>query len=122
MKKKHIGRLLAALLLVSMCVFGFISSGKADIASSSNPPFIDPEDMVQGEYYFFWDHGSGTSVVQHDRLESDEIYSSYAVTPSQSSFAANSHRSVNAAGNIQVASLGQKKHLERCKNAGAYVP
>jgi hypothetical protein len=122
MKKKHIGRLLAALLLVSICVFGFISSGKADFATSSDPPFIDPEDMVQGEYYFFWDHGSGASVVQHERLESDVIYSSYAITPSQSSFAANSQRTVNAAGNIQAASLGQIMHLQRCKNAGAYVP
>jgi hypothetical protein len=122
MKKLHIGRVLIILLLVSTCSLGFIPSGKADTAKSAITKFIDPEDMVQGGYYFFWDHGSGAMVAQFDRYENGTIYNTYSITPQQSLFSHNGSCTVYDAGNIQLASVVEIIHLIRCIIAGIYIP
>ena len=121
MKKTHIGRGLLILLLVSIFAFGFISSEKAETPKSAKTQYIDPEDMVQGEYYYFWDHGSGAMVAQFDRYDNDTIYNTYSITPQQSLFAHNTSCTVYDAGNIQLASVAQILHLLRCILAGLYV-
>ncbi|MEO8404805.1 MAG: hypothetical protein ABI480_09425 [Chitinophagaceae bacterium] len=122
MKKTHIGRGLLILLLVSICTFGFIPSGKADITKSATTQFIDPEDMVQGVYYFYWDHGSGAMVAQFDRYDNGTIYNTYSITPQQSLFSHNTSCTVYDAGNIQLASVAEILHLLRCILAGIYTP
>lgn len=122
MKKTHIGIGLLILLSVSVCVLGFISSRKADTATSAKVQFIDPEDMVPGEIYFFTDHGSGMSVVQFDRMERGAIYSTFSITPSQASFARDLPFTVFDAGNIRLANAGEIIHLHRCIVAGRYIP
>jgi hypothetical protein len=122
MKNTHIGAGLLILLLVSIFALGFKSSGKADTAKSAKTQYIDPEDMVHGGYYFFWDHGSGTMVTQFDRYENGTIYNSYSITPQQSLFSQNSSCTVYDAGNIQLASIAEILHLVRCILAGLYVP
>jgi hypothetical protein len=122
MKKTHIGRGLLILLLVSIFALGFKSSGKADTAKSVKAQYIDPEDMVQDGYYFFWDHGSGTMVTQFDRYENGTIYSKYSITPQQSLFSQNSSCTVYDAGTIQLASVAEILHLVRGRLAGFYVP
>ena len=126
MKKSHIGRGLLVLLLASVCVLGFVSSTalKADTAKSSSTKsqFIEPVDMVQGGYYLLWDHGSGVSVVQYDRTENGNIYSTYAMKPSQSLFATNTSCTIYDAGNIELAGLFDILHLLRCIVAGIFVP
>lgn len=122
MKHIHIGRGLLVLLLVSFFTFGFISSGNTDTAKSTQSLFIDPEDMQQGGYYYFWDHGSGAMVVQFDRMENDTIYSTYSMTPQQSKFSSNSSCTVYDAGNIGLPSLADILHLLRCILAGIFVP
>ena len=121
MKKTHIGKGLLILLLVSIIALGFISSGKTDTAKSVTALYIDPEDMVQGGYYYFWDHGSGAMVVQYDRYENGTIYNTYSMTPQQSLFSQNSSCTVYEAGNIQLPGLGDILHLLRCILAGVYV-
>jgi hypothetical protein len=126
MKKTLIGRGLLILLLVSICTLGFVSSTsrKADTAKSASAKFqyTDPEDMVQGGYYYFWDHGSGASVAQFDRMENGDIYTTNSITPQQSLFSTNKIFTVYEAGNIQLAGLTQILHLLRCILAGIYVP
>lgn len=124
MKKTHIGRGLVILLLISICVVGFVSSTprKAEIAESAKSQLIDPEDMVEGGYYVLWDHGSGLMVVQYDKTENDVIYSKYSMTPSQSLFTPNASCTVYDAGEIQLAGLLQILHLLRCILAGVFVP
>jgi hypothetical protein len=121
MKKTHIARRLLIVLLVSIFALGFISSGKTDTAKSAKILYIDPEDMVQGGYYYFWDHGSGAMVTQFDRYENGTIYNTYSITPQQSLFSQNSSCTVYDAGNIQLASIGEILHLLRCILAGLYV-
>jgi hypothetical protein len=122
MKKTHIGRRLLILLLVSIFAPGFIPSGKADTAKSATIQYIDPEDMVHGGYYFFWDHGSGTMVAQFDRYDNGTIYNTYSITPQQSLFSQNTSCTLYDAGNIQLASVAEILHLLRCIVAGLYVP
>ena len=126
-KTRFIRRGLVILLLVSVCAFGFGSSTsrKAVNTTQSTPAksqFIDPEDMVQGGYYLLWDHGSGVMVVQYDRTENDNIYSTYSMTPSQSLFSQNASCTIYNAGNITLAGLGDILHLLRCILAGVFVP
>jgi hypothetical protein len=137
MKKTHVGRGLLILLLVSVCVLGFVTSRKADAtksvqsvqliepaqsAESAKVQYIDPEDMQQGGYYMLWDHGSGVSVVQYDRTENGNIYSTYSMKPSQSLFATNTSCTIYDAGNISLAGLLDIAHLLRCILAGVFVP
>lgn len=121
MKKSIIGRGLIFLLLVSFCAFGFKSAGKAEAPKSAKILFTDPEDMVQGGYYYFWDHGSGASVAQYDRMENDNIYTTYSITPAQLLFSQNKVFTLYEAGNIDPANLLQIAHLLRCILAGVYV-
>jgi hypothetical protein len=124
------------LLLVSFCVLGFQTSKKAEIARSVEPAkpaksaqfaqsakvaYIDPEDMVQGGYYYYWDHGSGAMVAQYDRTENGNIYNYYSITPAQLLFSQNSVITVEDAGNITLATLGQIAQLLRSILAGLYV-
>ena len=127
MKKSNIGRGLLMLLLVSFCVFGFQSPKKAEAGKSLGAAkpgkfaYIDPSDMVQGGYYYYWDHGSGAMVAQYDRTENGTIYNYYSITPAQLLYQVNSTISTDDAGNIQVASLLQIAQLLRCILAGLYV-
>jgi hypothetical protein len=126
MKKTHIGRRLLILLLVSTCVLSFGSSkSEKEItakSASAKSAYLDPEDMVQGGYYFFWDHGSGAMVAQFDRYENGTIYNTYSITPQQSLFTQNGSCTVYDAGLIQLAGLGDILHLLRCILAGVFVP
>lgn len=126
MKKTHVVRGLLLLLLVSVCALGFVSSNfrKTDTAKSASAKsqFIDPENMVQGGYYLLWDHGSGAMVVQFDRVENGNIYSTSSMTPSQSLFSHNASCTIYDAGNIQLAGLADILHLLRCILAGIFVP
>jgi hypothetical protein len=136
MKKTQIARRLSMLLLVSFCVLGFQTSKKADIAQSAQPAkptksvqfaqssqvaYINPEDMVQGGYYYYWDHGSGAMVAQYDRTENGNIYNFYSITPAQLLYSQNSVISISDAGNITLATLGQIAQLLRSILAGLYV-
>jgi hypothetical protein len=127
MKKKQILRGLLMLLLVSFCVLGFRSSQKAEVAQSAKSvqstqvAYINPEDMVPGGYYYYWDHGSGAMVAQYDRTENGNIYNTYSITPAQLLFSQNSVISISDAGNIQLATVGQIAQLLRCILAGIYV-
>jgi hypothetical protein len=136
MKKTQIARRLSMLLLVSFCVLGFQTSKKADIAQSAEPAnpvksakfakspqvaYINPEDMVQGGYYYYWDHGSGAMVAQYDRTENGNIYNFYSITPAQLLYSQNSVISISDAGNITLATLGQIAQLLRSILAGLYV-
>jgi hypothetical protein len=124
MKKKYFGSGLLILLLVSVGVLGFISSRKADTAKSAKFQLIDPEDMVQGEIYFFADHGNGMSVVEFDRLDkgTGTIYSTFSITPLQSLFSRNAPGTVYAAGDIRLATSGEIAHLQQCIIADRYIP
>jgi hypothetical protein len=122
MKKTQIGRGLIILLLVSICSFGFINSRKADTPKSATTQFIDPENMQQGAFYYYWDHGSGAMVAQFDRYENGTLYNNYSITPQQSLFSQNSSCTLYQAGNIQLASLAEILHLLRCIIAGIFVP
>jgi hypothetical protein len=122
MKKTHIGRGLLILLLASVCVLGFISSKKADTATSTRAHLIDPEDMVQGRYYILWDHGSGIFKVQFDHTDKGIIYSTFSIRPSQSSFSRNASCTVYDAGDIEEASASDIAHIQRCISSGRYIP
>ena len=123
MKKSFTGRGLLILLLVSICTFGFIPPEKADTTKSAKTTlYINPEDLVQGGFYYYWDHGSGAMVAQFDRYESGTIYNSYSITPLQSLFIQNGSTTVYDAGNITLAGLGDILHLLRCILAGIFVP
>jgi hypothetical protein len=133
MKKQQIVRGLLMLMLVSFCALGFRSSKKAEIAQPVNPvkstklansaqaAYINPEDMVQGGYYYYWDHGSGAMVAQYDRTENGNIYNFYSITPAQLLYSQNSVISISDAGNITVATLAQIAQLLRSILAGLYV-
>lgn len=121
MKKAQVGRGLLILLLVSTCVLGFISFKKADAAKSARSQLIDPEDMVQGDIYFFADHGNGMEV-QFDRIDKGIIYTTFCITPSQSLFSRNAPVTVYDAGDIRLATAGEIAHLQRCVTADKYVP
>jgi hypothetical protein len=122
MKKTRIGTGLLILLLVSIGIFGFVTSRKADTVKSAKSQFIDPEDMVQCEYYYFSDHGSGVEIAQFDRMDKGGIYTTFAIAPFQSIFSHNSSRTVYDAGNIQQASSTEIAHLQQCITAGRYIP
>jgi len=124
MKKTHIARGLVILLLASVCIFGFISFKKTDSAKSNSTAiqFIDPEEMVRGQYYIIWDHGSGIFKVQFDRLDKGVIYSYFSIRPSQSRYAVDDPITVVDAGNISAASAAEIAHVQRCISAGSYVP
>jgi hypothetical protein len=122
MKKTHIGRGLLILLLVSVCVLGFVTSRKADTAKSTKSQFIDPEEMIRGHYYILWDHGAGVYKVQFDRLDKGIIYSTFSIRPSQTLFSRDASCTVYDAGNIQEASATDIAHVQRCVNAGSYTP
>lgn len=123
MKKTRIGRGLVMLLLISVCIFGFQSPKKATPAKSvTTLAYINPEDLVQGAYYYYWDHGSGAMVAQYDRTENGTIYNYYSITPAQLLFTPNSTISIEDAGNITFATLGQITQLLRCILAGIFVP
>lgn len=122
MKKTHIGKGLLFLLLFSIFVLGFETSGKADTAVSATTLYIDPEDMEHGQYYYYWDHGSGAMVAQFDRYDNGTIYNTYSITPQQSLYTPNSSCTVEQAGNITFATLTQILHLLRCILAGIFVP
>jgi hypothetical protein len=124
MRKSHVSRGLLILLLVSTCIFGFVTSKKVDTPKSVSvkSDSIDPEDMVQGGYYLLWDHGSGVTVMQYDRTENGNIYSTYSMKPSQSLFTQNASCTVYDAGNITLAGLSDILHLLRCILAGVFVP
>jgi hypothetical protein len=112
------------LLLVSICAFGFQSSErtvKTDTAQSAKTLFIDPSNMQQGGYYYYWDHGSGAMVAQYDRYENGTIYNTHSITPAQGIYSQNSSISLYDAGNITVATLTQILHLLRCILAGIFV-
>jgi hypothetical protein len=124
MKKSNISRGLIMLLLVSICALSFQSSERAvktDTVQSAKPLFIDPENMQQGGYYYYWDHGSGAMVAQYDRYENGTIYNTNSITPAQGIYSQNSSISVYDAGNITVATLSQILHLLRCILAGLFV-
>jgi hypothetical protein len=123
MKKSPIGKRLIILLLVTICAFGFISTGKADNLKSTALLYMDPEDMQQGSYYYYWDHGSGAMVAQYDRYDSNTgtIYNTHSITPAQGIYQQNSAVSLYDAGNITVATLSQILHLLRCILAGVFV-
>ena len=128
MKKSNIGMGLMMLLLVSFCVFGFQSPKKAGVVKSigaaakpGNFAKLDLSDLTQGGYYYYWDHGSGAMVAQYDRTENGVIYNYYSITPAQLLYQVNSTISVEDAGNITVATLGQIAQLLRCILAGLYV-
>jgi hypothetical protein len=124
MKKTNIGRGLIMLLLVSVCTLGFNSSKKAEtekITKSAKFQYLDSDDMVQGGYYYYWDHGSGAQVAQYDRTENGTIYNYYSITPAQLLFTPNSSISIEDAGNISYATLSQIAQLLRCILAGIYV-
>jgi len=122
MKKTHFGRGIILLLLISICTLGFNSTPKTNSVKSSTLQLINPEDMQQGGYYYFWDHGSGASVAQFDRMENDNIYTTYSITPLQLLFSQNAVFSVYDAGDIQPASLLQILHLQQCILLGRYIP
>ena len=125
MKKTRIGRGLIMLLLVSFCTLGFNSSKtveKAKPTKSAQFAYINPEDLVQGGYYYYWDHGSGAIVAQYDRTENGTIYNFYSITPAQLLFTPNSSITLNDAGNITLATLGQITQLLRSILAGIFVP
>jgi hypothetical protein len=122
MKMTQIGKGLIILLLVSICTLGFKSSQKADAPKSVRTQYINPEDMEQGQYYYFWDHGSGASVAQYDRMENGNIYTTNAITPLQLLLSHNAVFTVYEAGNIQLASALEIIHLQLCVLLGHYVP
>ena len=124
MKKTHVGRGLIILLLISVCVLGFVTSRKANTVkpTSVKSQFIDPEEMVRGQYYIIWDHGSGIFKVQFDRLDKGIIYSYFSIRPSQLRYAVDDPITVVDAGNISAASAAEIAHVQRCINAGSYVP
>lgn len=110
------------LLLLSICIFGFNSPNKADTAKSGIAQLIDPADMVQGGYYLLWDHGSGMSVAQFDRMENNNIYTTNSITPLQLLFSQNRIFSLYDAGNITIAGILEIAHLQLCVLLGRFVP
>lgn len=111
------------LLLISICIFGFQSPKKVAPAKSVTAlAYINPEDLVQGGYYYYWDHGSGAMVAQYDRTENGTIYNYYSITPAQLLFTPSSSISIEDAGNITFATLSQIAQLLRCILAGIFVP
>jgi hypothetical protein len=124
MKKSNISRGLLMLLLISICALGFQSSErtvKTDIAQSAKTLFLAPEDMQRGQYYYYWDHGSGAMVAQYDRQENGTIYNTHSITPAQGLYQQNSSITLEDAGNITLATLTQILHLVRCIVAGIFV-
>lgn len=117
-------RKLSALLLILLCFLGFIAARKVGAAKAAQSvKFINPEDMVQGDYYYFSDHGSGPDAIQFDHLAKGGIYIMSGVTSSQSLFIPSGlWGTVFDAGNISAAAPSDIAHLQRCVAAGTYVP
>ena len=123
MKKTNIARGLVMLLVASICIFGFQSPKKASIAKTASiQAYINPEDMVQGGYYYYWDHGSGAMVAQYDRTENGTIYNYWSITPALLLLQQNSTITLEEAGNITNATLAQISQLLRSILAGIFVP
>lgn len=121
MKRTHMGKGLLVLLLVSISVIAVISFRKADTPKADKSQFIDPEDMVQGEIYYFADHGNGMEI-QFDHMDKGLIYTTIAVVPSLSSFTRNASMTVYDAGAIRLVTAAELAHLQRCVSADKYVP
>lgn len=124
MKKTRLSKALLLLLLVSFCTLGFRTSEKTETATIAKALYIDPADMVQGGYYYYWDHGSGAQVAQFDSYDANTgtIYNMNSITPAQLLFTPGGSISVYDAGNISLATLSQILHLLRCVVAGVFVP
>jgi hypothetical protein len=119
--KAHVGKGLLVLLLASVSIIAFISFRKPDTPKADKSQFIDPEDMVQGEVYYFADHGNGMEI-QFDHMDKGLIYTTIAVVPSLSSFTRNASLTVYDAGTIRLLTAAELAHLQRCVSADKYVP
>lgn len=117
-------RKLSFFLLISCCFLCFMATRKAGTAKTAqSAKLINPEDMVQGDYYYFTDHGSGMGIVQFDHLAKGGIYTMSGITPSESRFISNAvWGTVFDAGDIREATSIEIAHLQSCVAAGRYVP
>ena len=121
----HIGKRLSVLFLIAFCFLAFMAAREVNNRQSASPvKFINPEDMVQGEMYYFADHGNGMSVVQFAALDNKgNISTTFSITPTQSLFSrAGLWGTVDDAGDIRVATQAEITHLHQCIIADAYVP
>lgn len=118
------GKSFFILLLISVCFLGFMSTRETR-TTKLDPlvQFIDPEEMVQGELYYFADHGNGMSIVQFASLDNKgNISTTFSITPSQSLFSrAGLWGTVSDAGNIREATQAEITHLHQCIIADEYV-
>lgn len=115
---------LSFVLLISFILLCFMAIKKQDtIQSTHSIKFINPEDMVQGDYYYFSDHGSGQAVVQFDHITKGGIYAMSGITPSESRYISNAvWGTVFDAGDISEATSSEIAHLQACVAAGRYIP
>jgi hypothetical protein len=77
--------------------------------------------MVQGQVYYFIDHGNGMEI-QFDSMDKGIIYTGFCVTPSLSSFSRNAAVTLYDAGDIRLPTAAEIAHLQRCVSADKYVP
>jgi hypothetical protein len=84
---------------------------------------MDPEDMIQNGIYYFADHGNGMEIAQYDRMEGNNVYTSYSIRPSALSFSGPKlWGTTSDTGAIRLATPGEILHLLACITAGIYVP
>jgi hypothetical protein len=122
MKKTKVRRGLVVLILISICILGFNFSHKSYSSKSGRTHLVSPGDLQPGRHYLFWDHGAGVSIVQFSRREGDNLYTNFAINPSQASFSQGVPFTTYDAGDIQRANGQEIAQLHRSINAGRYVP
>lgn len=124
----HIGKRLSLLTVISVCFLCFMPGPvqtNANRIAQANKVLesIDPGDMVQGDFYYFSDHGSGLSVAQYDRTEGNNIYTFADIKPLLLLFEGPGlWGTVSDAGSIRAATTDEIAHLLLCILAGRYIP
>jgi hypothetical protein len=118
--------LMALICICFLCFMPYSSQTNTNQFKQSKQSakfFINPEDMVQGGYYYFSDHGSGLSVAQYDRTEGSNVYTYSSMKPLLLSFSGPGlWGTIDDAGSIRLATVAEITHLLLCVLAGVFVP
>jgi hypothetical protein len=119
----HVGRRFSIIAVIGVCFLCFTPpSGKTNIEHQKIVS-IDPGDMIQNDFYYFSDHGSGLAVAQFDRMDGNNIHTFASIQPLLLSFTgAGLWGTVDDAGSIREATTAEIVHLLLCIVAGQYIP
>jgi hypothetical protein len=111
------------LAFLCICFASLILYSPKPDSNQSTQITMDPDDMVHNNFYYFGDHGNGLEIVQFDRMEGDNVYTSASMRPSTLSYSGAGLWGPTAnTGFIRLATLSEITHLLLCIAAGVYVP